>query len=946
MKRLLSLVLCAVLLFSVLGAPAWAADGDQLTVHAKSGGTRRVNVGDTFTYTYSLRLLGTYELDRVKLDVIFDPACLEVVQVEYPSFPTGSATETVNNGDLRMEKSAIPNGAAYSQSIKDIITVTFRAKRAGDTYVRTLPDRIEVENNVNSDIYLVEQYRPSAARNTLFSTYDYLGENAPTNASTKLNTSQDVVWLYVTDKTTNQPVAQGQSFTLTGTDEDGKVQTFSAVTDAYGMIVFPRVPFGNYVLTCTSTLPDGSGYTVLDPCFKVPMVKSNGDLDLRQTVQVRPLQPDDMRDITITLNWTDEFIEPGVPYKNDRPANVFLELESGGVTYARTYLQNTEKSVTLERLPLTDEAGNALNYQLFPGSVDHYETTVLPTETGFAVTFRYLNDHDWKSDTVEPDCTTAGEKVYTCADCNQVYHYTLAPLGHDLAISGYDATCTREGYHLYVCKRCDYYYAENTPAKGHTWGEWITDQEATATEDGLMHRFCTVCGERENRVLASQNHQHAMTTHVIEPTCTEGGYTEMVCGCGEHFVVEGSRTVALGHDFTGNSATRTVIPNSCTEKGLVEYTCTRCGEMHAEVVPAHGHNYGVVEIREADCTHAGSTIYECSYCGNRHTERSPVLGHQWSDWIIDRPATATTPGAQHRICERCHQEEDAVIPVTQQGHTHHYDKSETVAPTCTEEGYTKWICPDDGASFIDPDSKVEPLGHSWKESWRTPSTTRTRGVVCYECDRCGILRYEALPKQDGGAQKSFWDVNSGDWFYEPVRYVSYNDYMQGTSSTRFEPNSPMTRAMLVTVLWRMVDKPSVAGLSMPFVDVPARFEDGSECWYHDAVLWAYETGVVKGTSDTTFSPDTLINREQMVTIFHRYADYAGYDTSEVTSIMGYADWRSVSDWARNPMGWAVRAGIVTGVLGDDGVTYLQPQGTATRAQAAAIIQRFDAWRLK
>ena len=82
-------------------------------------------------------------------------------------------------------------------------------------------------------------------------------------------------------------------------------------------------------------------------------------------------------------------------------------------------------------------------------------------------------------------------------------------------------------------------------------------------------------GEQQEQILAGPNHKHAYETHVVAPTCTEGGYTEEICGCGKSIIVEGSRTNALGHDFTGNSATRTVIENGCTEDGLVEYTCSR-----------------------------------------------------------------------------------------------------------------------------------------------------------------------------------------------------------------------------------------------------------------------------------------------------------------------------------------------------------------------------------
>ena len=114
MKRLLALLLCAVMLFSVLGAEVWAA-GDTLTVYAKSGGRRSVAVGDTFTYSYALKLTGIYDLDRVRLDVIFDEQCLEFVSAEYPSFRTGDATETVKNGVIHMEKKPISCAPAVAE---------------------------------------------------------------------------------------------------------------------------------------------------------------------------------------------------------------------------------------------------------------------------------------------------------------------------------------------------------------------------------------------------------------------------------------------------------------------------------------------------------------------------------------------------------------------------------------------------------------------------------------------------------------------------------------------------------------------------------------------------------------------------------------------------------------------------------------------------------------
>ncbi len=941
MKRLLALLLCAVMLFSVLGAEVWAADSETLTVYAKSGGRRGVAVGDTFTYTYALKISEIYQkADRFWLDVVFDPECLEFVSAETYADPSESDVLANRTGDFRVE--IAKDTTAFNGSIGDVVRVTFRAKRAGTTYIRTLPQRIEVQSSKESDIYLVDQYRPHSARDALFWTYDYLGDNVPNNSTTKLNTSQDVVWFYVKD-TAGNPVEAGQRFTLSGADADGKIVTLTAVTDEYGFLCYPKVPFGNYTIACDSTRSDGSAYYVDDASVTIPMVKGSGrnaSLDLRTVLTARVLQPEDMIDLRVTLAWADEYIDRNVPYTKDRPATVSVELEAGGKQYAHAYLSADKNSVLLKNLPRTDADGNELDYEAIPGVTNHYEPELARTADGFVVTLRYLNDHDWSKERVEPDCEKSGEVIYTCADCGAVHHYTLAPLGHDYAVSGYDASCEKTGYHLYVCKRCGKWYAETTPALGHSWGEWVVDKPVEGDEDGLQHRVCSVCGEREDRILAGPNHKHAYETHVVAATCTAGGYTEEVCGCGKSIVVEGSRTEALGHDFTGNSSTRTVIENGCTEDGLVEYTCSRCGEMHAEVVKAHGHNYGVVEQKNPDCTHSGYTITECSYCKDRRTTYTSSLGHDWGDWIVDQAASTDKPGSKHRICRRCDQIDTAVIPATTNGHQHVYDSSVIVEPTCTERGYTKYLCAC-GVSTIEPSSYVDALGHDWEldQSLSTASTQRTRGVRCFRCSRCGLIRYEFLPKLDGATWKNnFWDVPESEWFFDSVKYVSYNDYMNGTSATRFDPNEPMTRAMLVTVLYRMVGSPSVRSLSMPFTDVPNE-------WYHDAVLWAYDTGVVRGVSETSFAPMNLITREQMVTIFHRYAEYAGYDVSQMASIYGFVDGAAVSEYARDSVGWAVRAGIVNGV-DVDGVSYLQPQGTATRAQAAAIIQRFDAWRLK
>ena len=178
---------------------------------------------------------------------------------------------------------------------------------------------------------------------------------------------------------------------------------------------------------------------------------------------------------------------------------------------------------------------------------------------------------------------------------------------------------------------------------------------------------------------------------------------------------------------------------------------------------------------------------------------------------------------------------------------------------------------------------------------------------------------------NGAATLPFTDVNTGDWFFDYVAYVYANGLMDGTSATTFEPNGTMTRAMLVTILWRMEGEPVVNYL-MPFTDV-----DGG-AWYAEAVRWAASEGIVEGVSDTSFAPNAEITREQLAAILWRYAG----EPATAANLAGYADGASVSAYAVDAMRWCVEHGIITGTT----AATLEPQGTATRAQAAAMLMRF------
>lgn len=175
----------------------------------------------------------------------------------------------------------------------------------------------------------------------------------------------------------------------------------------------------------------------------------------------------------------------------------------------------------------------------------------------------------------------------------------------------------------------------------------------------------------------------------------------------------------------------------------------------------------------------------------------------------------------------------------------------------------------------------------------------------------------------------FGDVKSADWFYNDVKYVYEKGMMAGTAADVFAPNATTTRAMIVTILYRLEGSPAVTSTSA-FVDVPA----GQ--WYTDAVNWAAANQIVKGTSATTFAPNDSITREQMAAILYRYAQYKGYDVTKKADLSGYSDNGQVSAYAKDALAWANAAKLINGVTN----TTLAPQGNATRAQVSAILHRF------
>ena len=263
-------------------------------------------------------------------------------------------------------------------------------------------------------------------------------------------------------------------------------------------------------------------------------------------------------------------------------------------------------------------------------------------------------------------------------------------------------------------------------------------------------------------------------------------------------------------------------------------------------------------------------------------------------------------------------------------HEHSYTAVVT-APTCTEKGYTTHTCAC-GDSYVD--TYVDALGHAWDEGKVTKAATETEtGVKTFTCTRCGETKTEVIPATGSvDVTEMFTDV-SHSWADDGIQYCVTHQLMSGIGNDLFGPKLTTTRAQIVQILYNLEGEPKVSGTT-PFTDL-------TQDWYQDAVLWAYQTGVVAGTSSTTFEPDLPVTREQIAVILMEYMTRVLKleRTWTPADLSIFPDADSVSDWAKDAMADAVGLGLISGAS-NGGQTLLEPQGSATREQVATILMEF------
>lgn len=397
---------------------------------------------------------------------------------------------------------------------------------------------------------------------------------------------------------------------------------------------------------------------------------------------------------------------------------------------------------------------------------------------------------------------------------------------------------------------------------------------------------------------------------------------------------------------TGYGTTKNTVPATCGADGRIETVCSNCGEVIAtEVIPATG-------------------------------------AHTWDNGTVTTEPTETTPGVRTFTCAVCSQTKTEVIPATG-AHTFVFTKN--VAPSCTEAGYDLYTCRDCGAS---EQRNVKPaLGHKWDSGTVTTEPTETDpGTMTYTCTVCGATKTEVIPAT--GPHTHVWD--EGTVTVAPTETTpgvrTYTCTVCGQTRTEIIPatGSAVCPGGAACPSFRFRDVPAPSNWAHEGIDYCVRhglmsgfdattfspdtvstraqivmilynlsgdttdyskyyvpFTDvRPSTWYYNAVAWGYDKDIVAGMSTTTFAPDGLITREQMAVLLYGYTEkYAPAYLGGAASLNGFPDAASVSNWAYAAMSWAVGNGLISGIA-SDGADYLAPSGGATRAQIAAIMMRY------
>lgn len=346
----------------------------------------------------------------------------------------------------------------------------------------------------------------------------------------------------------------------------------------------------------------------------------------------------------------------------------------------------------------------------------------------FTVTVKHTHEY-YSEITKQPTCSEKGERTYKCDICGDIYTEDIAKVEHDYEDTVVKPTCTERGYTEHICKVCaDSYKDDYTPALGHDHISQITKQ-MTCETDGEKTFTCTRCGDTYTEAIPATGHNDIVT--VVEPTCTADGYTEHKCkDCGR--VVRSDVTKALGHDYDSKITTKA----SCTEDGVITYTCTKCNESYTEKIPATGHKYNDV-VTEASCDKGGYTLHTCANCGDSYKDNfiAPT-GHKYTKTTV-KQASCETDGVNVYTCDTCGDSYSEVIKA--KGHV--YASEVTKKANCTDDGVITYTCANCGDKYTEV---IKAKGHNYSAEVTKKATCDTDGVKTFTCADCGDVYTEKL----------------------------------------------------------------------------------------------------------------------------------------------------------------------------------------------------------
>lgn len=347
------------------------------------------------------------------------------------------------------------------------------------------------------------------------------------------------------------------------------------------------------------------------------------------------------------------------------------------------------------------------------------------------------NYDDWYEVTT-PTCTVDGLERHDCSRCEYYETNILDKLGHSHNSVVTAPTCTEKGYITHTCHCGDSYIDSYVDALGHNCGEWYVVTTPTCTTDGVERRGCERCEYYETDTLGATGHTYI--PEITLPTCTERGYKTYICSCGDSYI--DSYTTALGHSY---GAWYEVVASTCTTNGSDRRDCSRCSHFETKTVDALGHNIAHLEAKAPTCTESGWEAYDtCSRCNYSTKVELSAIGHSVSDWIIDTKATCKNDGSKYTVCTLCHTIlEESIIPMAPHSYV-----SVVKNPTCTEQGFTTYICSECENSYVG--DYVTALSHNYTrkvvtDTYKKSAANCTEAAVyyycCATCDTKGTATY-------------------------------------------------------------------------------------------------------------------------------------------------------------------------------------------------------------